>query len=66
MIKSPSILFRMRNVSDEICREKSEHILCSISFLKNVDAYEIMWKNTVHPDKPQVTVLYGTCTLHAG
>jgi hypothetical protein len=28
--------------------------------------YEIMWKNMVEPDKPQMTMKYGSCALHAG
>ena len=27
--------------------------------------YDIMWKNMVQPDRPQVTVLYGACAFHA-
>jgi hypothetical protein len=42
-------------------------ILCSITFLpKNRAVYEIMWKNTVQPDKPQMAIQYGACGLHAG
>jgi len=25
-----------------------------------------MWKNTVEPDRPQMTGQYGACALHAG
>jgi len=25
-----------------------------------------MWKNMVQPDRPQMTLEYGSCTLHAG
>jgi hypothetical protein len=28
--------------------------------------YEIMWKNMVQPDRPQMTIKYGGCALHAG
>jgi len=31
-----SVLLRMRNFSDKRCREKSKHILCSITFFKRV------------------------------
>jgi hypothetical protein len=30
------------------------------------DDYEIMWKNVVGMDRPQMTIYYGTCTLCAG
>jgi len=34
------------------------HILCSLTFffLETRAVYEIMWKNTVQPDRPQMTV----------
>jgi len=28
--------------------------------------YEVMWKNMVEPDRPQMTLQYGACALHAG
>jgi len=32
-------------------------ILCAIKiFFFNRDVYEIMWKNTVQPDRPQTTI----------
>ena len=34
------------------------HILCSITFLyfENRVIYEVMWKTTVQPDRPQMTI----------
>jgi len=32
------------------------HILCSIIFFLNRAFYEIMWKNTGEPDRPQTTI----------
>jgi len=32
------------------------YILCSITFFLNHVVYEIMWKNTVVPDSPQMTI----------
>jgi len=32
------------------------HILRSIFFIVNRDLCEIMWKNTVQPDRPQKTI----------
>jgi hypothetical protein len=32
------------------------HILCSITFFENRAVYEIMWKNMVEPDRPQMTI----------
>jgi hypothetical protein len=38
--------------------EIKTHILCSIAlfFFENRAVYEIMWKNIVQPDRPQVTI----------
>ena len=33
------------------------HILCSKTFLEYRAFYEIMWKNTVEPDRPQMIIL---------
>jgi len=35
-------------------------------FSENHAVYEIMWKNIVQPDRTQMTIYYGTCTLHTG
>jgi hypothetical protein len=32
------------------------HILCSITFPENHAVYEIMWKNAVQPDRPQMAI----------
>jgi len=48
----------MRNVSDKICRENQTHILHSVTFFFFVyfAIYEMMWKNKVEPDRPQMTI----------
>ena len=39
--------------------EKIEtHILCSVTFFRNRIGYEIMWKNTVEPGRPHITILF--------
>ena len=35
-------------------------------FSLNRAVCEIMWKNIVQPGRPQMTVQYGACALHAG
>jgi hypothetical protein len=52
----------MRNISYEICRENQNYILCPITFISSeIHAfYDIMWKNMVEPDRPQMTIQYGT------
>ena len=49
----------------EVVEKFETCILCSI-FSQNRAVYEIMWENTVMPDRPQMTVQYGACALHAG
>jgi hypothetical protein len=60
LIISLSFLLRMRNVSDKLCRENQNtyiRILYSINvFFKYRAVYEIMWKNVVEPDRPQITI----------
>ena len=41
-------------------------ILCSITFSENRTVYEIVSKNTVETEKPQMTSQYGLHALHAG
>ena len=42
----------MRNVSDKICRGNT----LFGNFFENRIIYEIMWKNIVTPDRPQMTI----------
>ena len=32
------------------------HILCFVTFSENLAIYEIMWKNMVEPERPQMTI----------
>ena len=56
VIISRSFLLRMRNVSDNSCRENQNTHLCSITFFENRTVYEITWKNNVEPDRPRMTI----------
>jgi hypothetical protein len=56
----------MRNVSDEFEEKIQTHILCSVTSSEDRFLYEIMWKNMVQPDRPQLTIEYNTRRLHAG
>jgi adenine specific DNA methylase Mod len=47
----------------KVAEKIKTHILCSKIFSENRAVYEIIWKNIIQPDKPQMTVQYGTCTL---
>ena len=47
----------MRSVSDNICREnRNTHFTFNNFFFENSTVCEIMWKNMVEPDRPQVTI----------
>ena len=39
--------------------EIKSHILCSVTFslLENHSLYEIVWKNKLQPDRPQITII---------
>jgi hypothetical protein len=46
----------MRNVLDGGCGENQNTFYVSITFSKNGAVYEIVWKNMVEPDRPQMTI----------
>jgi len=54
------------NVSDKICRENRNTFYVHTLLSKNGALYETMWRNTVNPDRTQMTLFYGACTLRAG
>jgi len=57
----------MKHASDKMCREnQNTHFAFDNFFFENRAVYEIMWKHIVQPDRPQMTVEYGACALHAG
>jgi hypothetical protein len=66
-ITSHSVLLRMRNtsISDKNCRENQHiHIFCSMPFFENRAVYEIMWKNTVEPDRTHGNMAHAHCILY--
>jgi hypothetical protein len=58
MTISRSILLRMRNVSNIICREnQNTHFMSNnFFFFENRAVYEIMPKNMVGPERPQIKI----------
>ena len=67
LIISCSFLLRMKNVSDRSCRENQTHIFCSITYYtENCAIYEIMWKNTVDPNRHWRTIgcMIFACQIH--
>jgi hypothetical protein len=57
-IISRSFLLKMRNVSNEYCREnQNKHFVFSnFLFNENREVYETMWKNIVEKGRPQITI----------
>jgi len=54
---SRSDLLVMKNVSDKSCKEnQNTHVVLSNFFYENCAVYEIMWKNVVEPDMPQIAI----------
>jgi len=52
--------------SDKNCRENQNTFYIPCSSFEKCVIYEMMWKYIVEVGRPQVTILYGTCALHAG
>jgi hypothetical protein len=44
----------MKRISPKVAEKLKTRILCRISFFpENRAVYEVMWKNMVHPDRPE-------------
>ena len=55
-IVSHSVLLRMRNVLDKLCREnRNRGFIFSNFFFEKRAIYEIMWKIIVQPDRLRLT-----------
>jgi len=46
----------MRNVSDKSFKENENTRFVLKKFFENCPVYEIMWKNIVESDRPQMTI----------
>ena len=53
---SHSFLRRMRSVSDKSCTQNTHFTFNNFFFSENLAVYEIMWKNIVEQDRPQMTI----------
>jgi hypothetical protein len=54
----------MRNVSDKSCRDNQiTHFVFHNFFPENREVYEIIWKNNVQSDRPQMTTLRIACWI---
>jgi hypothetical protein len=56
LITRSPILLRIRNVSAKAVRKIKTYFVFSNFFLGNRAVYEIMWKNMLSPDRPQMTI----------
>jgi hypothetical protein len=66
MITSHSVLLSMRKVSDKNLQKTKTHFTFN-NFYSEYSAFdEIMWKNLVQSDRPQMTISYYACALHVG
>jgi len=55
----------MKNISIVVEKIKT-HILCSITIFRKSSFHEMMWKNVVQPERPQMAMLNGACAWRAG
>jgi hypothetical protein len=49
----------------DVEKMKTKHFIFSNFFFENRVVYEIIWKNRVKPDRPEMVIKYGACALHA-
>jgi hypothetical protein len=56
----------MGNVSDKSCGENETYFMFNNSFSENCTIYEIMSKNEVETEGPQMTSQYGAYAERAG
>ena len=58
----------MKNILDKSCRgnKKNTFNVRYFFFLENLVVYEIMSKNVVETEGPQMTSQYGSYAFHAG
>jgi hypothetical protein len=56
----------MRKFPETFVQKSKRHNLLSANVSTNRGAYDIIQKKMIQPDKPQMTMQYGACALHAG
>jgi hypothetical protein len=56
MATSPSVLVRMKSVSDKSCSENQNKFYDQENIYENLVVYKIIWKNLVEPDRPQMAL----------
>ena len=53
---SHRLLVRMRNASDKVAEKIKTQVLRTVPFFPKIVSFEIMSKNVVEPERPQMTV----------
>jgi hypothetical protein len=48
-------MYNFKIVSNKVVQKIKTRVLFAVTFSENRAVYEIMWKNMVHPDRPQRT-----------
>ena len=66
MIISSRQFTELENFQKNICRENLNKPFIFNNSAENNTVYEIMWKNVVEPDRPQMMLSYDACILHVG
>jgi len=56
MVISHSILLRMKNVSERFVDKSKAHFIFGNFLFENCAVHEIIWKEFVEPDEPQMTI----------
>ena len=56
MVTSYLISLRMRDVSDKSLEKMKTHFTSNIYSFESGTVPEVMWKNIVEPDRPQMTI----------
>jgi hypothetical protein len=51
-----SVLRKTKNISDRVVEKIKTHLMFYQIFPKNLAVYEIMWKNTAEPGRPQMKI----------
>ena len=63
VVISHSLFLRITKFSGKFVERIKRHLF-SLTFSKKF--YGIMWESTAEPGRPQMTIEYSACALHAG
>ena len=49
-----TVILKMRNISGNVAVEIKHTFFCDITFFDFFSVYEVIWKNMIDPDRPQI------------